>query len=700
MPEKVNRAFAMAFSLMQKYILALPSSVKKMVAFTFDVWSALLTVWLAIVFSAEFWHWPTGNQWYLYLLAPGLMLPVFFSSGIYRAVYRYSGFALFLTVVRAAVFYGMLFFIVVLFLNLPGVPRSVGILQPMMFLLMTGGSRALVRFWLAEPGRQKHRGVALDRLLIYGAGKAGIEIARALQRSARFELAGFIDDDRDLHGRTIHGLTVFSPHEVESLIKNMSIKTVLVAMPSASRARRNEIVSLFRHHPIDIKTLPGLEALADGKIAVSDIKEVEIEDLLGRDLVPVDQALVEKTIAGKMVMVTGAGGSIGSELCRQILAARPLTLLLVDNSEYNLYNVQIDLEHRLARIGSSTTIVPLLCDVTDTRRFHEICRVFIPSVVYHAAAYKHVPMVEYNPLEGIRNNVFGTLNVVEAALKYGIPSVVLISTDKAVRPTNIMGASKRLCEMILQAYAGENFNATCFSMVRFGNVLGSSGSVVPLFRNQIKHGGPVTITHKDITRYFMTIPEAAQLVIQAGAMSLGGDVFLLEMGNPVRIVDLARRMIELSGLSVRNENNPDGDIEISVTGLRPGEKLYEELLIGDNPIATANPRIFRATEHFIPLDKIRSDLEILAKAVKCNNVMLAKQVLKKLVREYQTTDDTVDFLFMEENRPVTTIETSEDKTNARREVAMRLKQQRSANRVDRLQDERVINDEIPTVEHV
>ncbi|NTW83808.1 MAG: polysaccharide biosynthesis protein [Chlorobiaceae bacterium] len=685
---------------MQKSILALPCSAKRIIAFTFDVWSALLTVWLAIEFIAEIWHGPTGNHWFLYLIAPGIMLPVFFASGIYRAVYRYSGFALFVTVVRAAVFYGVMFFAVVLLLDFPGVPHLVGILQPMMFLLMTGGSRALVRFWFAEPARQKNREVASNRLLIYGAGKAGTEIARALHQSNRFVLAGYLDDDRELHGRTINGLPVFNPADAESLISNRSIKTVLVAMPSARRARRNEIVRSFRHYPIDIKTLPGIEEIANGRIAISDIKEVDIEDLLGRDPVPVDQALVERTIAGRVVMVTGAGGSIGSELCRQILAARPSTLLLVDNSEYNLYNIHGDLENRLVRTGSCTTVVPLLCDVADPLRFHEICRVFMPSVVYHAAAYKHVPMVEYNPLEGIRNNVLGTLNVVEATLKYGVSSVVLISTDKAVRPTNIMGASKRLCEMILQAYAGENLNSTCFSMVRFGNVLGSSGSVVPLFRNQIKNGGPVTITHEDITRYFMTIPEAARLVIQAGAMSLGGDVFLLEMGNPVKIIDLARRMIELSGLSVRDENNPDGDIEISVTGLRPGEKLYEELLIGDNPEATANPRIFRATEHFIPLDILRSDLKILVKAVQCNNVMLAKQVLNKVVREYRTTDDTVDFLFMEEHRPITTIEINEDKTTVKPEVVLRLKLERSANRVDRCQDERFINDELPTVEHV
>lgn len=635
---------AAAFFSIQKALLALPSSVKRLVAFTFDIWAAWVTVWLAILFSAEFWHGTPGSQRYLYLLAPGIMIPVFYMTGIYRAVSRYCGFTSFLIVVRASVMYGVVFLLSLWMLDLPDVPHSVGILQPMMFLLMIGGSRAMLRFWLVEPRLLKKSSTTPNRLLIYGAGKAGTEIARALQQSDRFDIAGYFDDDHELQGRTINGLPVFNPMLAESIIKAMSIRTVLVAMPSANRPRRNEIVRLFQNYPVSIKTLPGIEEIADGQVSVSDIKQVEIEDLLGREPVPVDHLLVGNALDGKVIMVTGAGGSIGSELCRQIFFAHPSKLLLVDNSEFNLYNIHSELETYLSKKEATTEVLPLLCDVTDEHRFNEICRAHKPAVIYHAAAYKHVPMVEHNPAEGVRNNVFGTLNIVEAALANEVSSVVLISTDKAVRPTNVMGASKRLCEMIFQAVAAEKIDSTCFSMVRFGNVLGSSGSVVPLFRRQIENGGPLTITHEDITRFFMTIPEAAQLVIQAGAMAEGGDVFLLDMGSPVKIMDLACRMIELSGLSVRDADNPDGDIEIIVTGLRPGEKLYEELLIGDNPIPTANPRIFKANEHFSSLQEIRSGLLSLSQAISGNDVKRIRRLLKNMVQEYQPSEVIQDIM--------------------------------------------------------
>lgn len=697
MSEKVNRRFATAFSLMQKSILVLPCSAKRVVALTFDVVSALSTLWLAIVFSDEFRLATSGNHWYLYLLAPAIMLPVFVLSGIYRAVYRYSGFILFATVVRASLVYGLLFFPVVTMLNPPGVSRLVGVLQPMMFLLMTCGSRAFVRFWLSGPNGQKMHGIVRNRLLIYGAGKAGTEIARTLHRSARFNLVGYLDDDSDLQGRTIHGLPVFSPEQAESLIATLAIQTVLVAIPSASRSRRNEIVKLFQTFPVDIKTLPAIDEIADGRVTISDIKEVEIEDLLGRDPVGVNHVLVEKAIAGKVVMVTGAGGSIGSELCRQILAAHPSKLLLVDNAEFNLYNVHSDLERRLARLGSDSGIIPLLCDVTDQIRLYEICSVFMPAVLYHAAAYKHVPMVEHNPAEGLRNNVLGTWNIAEAAMNYNISNVVLISTDKAVRPTNVMGASKRLCEMIFQAVAAEKRGHTRFSMVRFGNVLGSSGSVVPLFRRQIREGGPLTITHEDITRYFMTIPEAAQLVIQAGAMASGGDVFLLDMGAPVRIIDIARRMVELSGLSVRDANKPDGDIEIRVTGLRPGEKLYEELLIGENSVATDNPRIFKASEHFIPFKELIADLAILSELINANDVAGILDLLKSVVLEYQPTEQTADFLFLEKNR-LTQSESSSIAMDDAQNLAMnqRSKQGQTC-RILRKHAEKILEDSVALV---
>jgi nucleoside-diphosphate-sugar epimerase len=427
---------------------------------------------------------------------------------------------------------------------------------------------------------------------------------------------------------------------------------MLIAMPSASRARRNEIVQRFKKLPVRIQMLPGLEELADGRVSVADVREVEIEDLLGRDPLKVNHERIKQSVAGKVVMVTGAGGSIGSELCRQLLAASPSVLLLLEQAEHNLYTIHNDLEQRRSRLGSKTRVLPLLCDVTDTVRIAEIFSVFNPEVIYHAAAYKHVPMVEHNPSEGLRNNVFGTRCVAEAAIRQGVSSFVLVSTDKAVRPTNIMGASKRLCEMILQAFAAQSGHSTCFSMVRFGNVLGSSGSVVPLFRRQIKEGGPLSITHSEITRYFMSIPEASQLVIKAGTFASGGEVFLLDMGEPVKIIDLARRMVELSGLTVRNEAHPDGDIEIKVTGLRPGEKLYEELLIGNNPEATLNPRIFKASEQFIPWDELEPELACLKDAIGRNDVGEIKMLLKRIIPEYQPSTETSDLVSMEKDLDV------------------------------------------------
>lgn len=671
-----------AFSLMHKKVISLPGQAKRSLAFTFDLLVSMATAWVAVLISSDLKQ-VGGNAWILYLLAPALMCPMFLSSGIYRAVSRYTGLRALMLVVRVALLYGFAFLVFVIALRLPGVSLTVGILQPMMFLLMAGGGRVMVRLWFVEPRIFTERQAGVNRMMIYGAGKAGIEIARALQQHHRFLVVGFFDDDPGLQGRTIDGLHVYDPARAQRLFAELGIRTLLIAVPSASRSRRNDMLKRFQDFPVSLKTLPGIDELADGRVSVSDIKEVEIEELLGRDPVPVDSRLVEETIAGKVVMVTGAGGSIGSELCRQILSARPIKLLLLENTEYNLFSIHAELEQRLAQAAPETRIIPLLCDVCDAGRVDEICRVFAPTVIYHAAAYKHVPMVEHNPAEGVRNNVFGTLAIVDAAMRFGVSSLVLISTDKAVRPTNVMGASKRLCEMILQAYAAQNDHATNYSMVRFGNVLGSSGSVVPIFRSQISAGGPITITHEEITRYFMTISEAAQLVLQAGAMAAGGDVFLLDMGEPVKIVDLARRMIELSGLSVCDEDHPDGDIEILVTGLRPGEKLYEELLIRNNPEPTANPRIFRAREHYTPLEELRLKLSQLADVVKCNDVVQMKNLLKELVVEYRMSDAVADYLLMEDeirSRPAR--QTALPTYEVKRQVNDRLMQDHSAQRYE------------------
>jgi FlaA1/EpsC-like NDP-sugar epimerase len=420
---------------------------------------------------------------------------------------------------------------------------------------------------------------------------------------------------------------------------------VLLAMPRLSRTRRNEILSQVRSARVAVRTLPSMNDLAQGKVSISDLRELDIDDLLGREPVVPNHILLAKNIVGKVVLVTGAGGSIGSELCRQILAVAPDKLLLIEQSEFALYAIHQELEEKLA--GRKTVLVPLLASVQDDDRMREIMFTWHPDTVYHAAAYKHVPLVEHNPAAGIKNNALGTLCTAQAAAESGVADFVLISTDKAVRPTNVMGASKRLAEMTLQALAATS-TGTKFSMVRFGNVLGSSGSVVPKFRQQIRDGGPVTVTHPEVTRYFMTIPEAAQLVLQAGAMAKGGDVFVLDMGLPVKIMDLARRMVELSGLAVKDEQNPDGDIEIEVTGLRPGEKLYEELLIGDNPKPTMHPRIMKAHEEFIPWADFEAKLSALKIALNVNDVGVIRLMMQQLVAGYAPSDDIVDWVYLEQ----------------------------------------------------
>ena len=465
----------------------------------------------------------------------------------------------------------------------------------------------------------------------------------AMANSHQMQVVGFLDDDDRLHGHVLHGLPIYSPAHLQGLVSALSVSDVLLAIPSVSRQRRNEILAEIRKAHVAVRTLPCLTELAQGKVHVSDIRELDIDDLLGRDPVTPNYIMLAKNILDKVVLVTGAGGSIGSELCRQIIDIGPKKLLLLELNEFALYSIHQELEEKLA--GRAIHVVPLLASVQDGDRLREIMAAWRPHTVYHAAAYKHVPLVEHNPAEGIKNNVLGTLEAAQAAARIGVADFVLIGTDKAVRPTNIMGASKRLAEMVLQALAATS-SGTKFTMVRFGNVLGSSGSVVPRFRQQIRDGGPITLTHPEITRYFMTIPEAAQLVIQAGAMARGGDVFVLDMGQPVRIMDLARRMIELSGLQVKDEENPDGDIEIEITGLRPGEKLYEELLIGDNPSPTSHPRIMKAQEGFMEWSELNLRLAALQQALDLNDVGVLRQMLQELVSGYAPSGGIVDWVHL------------------------------------------------------
>lgn len=631
--------------------LALPRSTKRALALVVDASLCVLTVWFAYCLRLDDWVILEGVEWLPAIVSLLVAIPIFIVLGLYRAIFRYAGLSAFVTVLKAVAIYGLAFMTIFTAISVPGVPRTVGILQPLLLLIAIGLSRMWTRYWLGNAYQRLLNRSQLAKVLIYGAGASGRQLAGALANSAELNVVGYLDDDRNLHGSIMGGLPIYDPVDLPALAVSGDIRGVLLALPNATRQRRNEILESMRKARVTVRTMPDLTALAQGRVAVSDLRELDIEDLLGRNVIAPDRALIEKNIRGKVVMVTGAGGSIGSELCRQIMKNGPSSLLLVDQNEFGLYAIHGELEKSAATAGNTDIrIIPFLASVRDGQRIRQIMEAWRPKTVYHAAAYKHVPLVEYNPVEGIRNNVLGTLITAEAARDHGVEDFALISTDKAVRPTNIMGASKRLAEMVLQAMNADRkpgVASTNFAMVRFGNVLGSSGSVVPLFRQQIRDGGPITLTHPDITRYFMTIPEASQLVIQAGAMSAGGDVFLLDMGEPVRIADLARRMVELSGLTVRDEDEPDGDIELEITGLRPGEKLYEELLIGDNPQPTSHPRIMQAKEDFLPWPELSKRLAALEAALDENDIPLARALLQKLVSGYAPSSEVVDLVYRE-----------------------------------------------------
>lgn len=627
--------------------LALPRSIKRLVVVALDLVLSLVSVWLAIYLRLDQVGMPMLQQKYVYLLAPLFAVPLFVHFGLYRAIFRYTGMAALVTTAKAVGTYTVLFFGALLLLKWEGVPRSVGLIQPLLFLLLVGASRAIARFWLAG-WSGKSRPVE-GRLLIYGAGEAGVQTASALAVGRQFALLGFIDEDETKVGRTINGVDIMGLDGVAAAVERMGITDILLAIPSLDRTRRNELIRKLGGLPVHVRTLPGMVDLASGRVTIQDFQELDVEDLLGREPVPPNLALMARNLAGRVVLVTGAGGSIGGELCRQIILQKPRELVLVEHNEFGLYTIHRELEALCAEHALPVKVVPLLASVGNFGRLKEICQLYRPATVYHAAAYKHVPLVESNPSEGVLNNVFGTLNMARAAMESGAAHFVLVSTDKAVRPTNVMGATKRMAELVLQAMAAspllrfhlpdgtqsrEMPNNTLFAMVRFGNVLDSSGSVVPLFRKQLLDGGPLTVTHEEVTRYFMTIPEAAQLVLQAGAMAQGGDVFVLDMGEPVKIMDLAVRMARLSGLTLRDERNPHGDIEIQVTGLRPGEKLYEELLIGDNPESTAHERIMKAREEFVVWPLLAPLLVDMRQAAIQSDESKIKQILMQLVQGY------------------------------------------------------------------
>lgn len=629
--------------MMYSFIFGISRSTKRVISLFIDIIllisSFFLAYWTRLGGIVAF---DNTEIWMTLLCTILITLFTFIKLGLYRAVLRYISFKS-LAMVAGGAFVSAVSLIFFSFFIGSDIPRTVPIIYFSYVFLLCGSARMLIRYYVS---------LILDKdnesVLIYGAGTTGRQLAVLLKHAYRYRIRGFIDDNVKLHGTYLLGNKIYSSNDISNLVKKYHIKVILLAIPSASRCERKAIIDSLIPLKIKVQTIPDMEEILQGNAKIDEFREVKIEDLLGREPVLPNQELLQKNILNKTVMVTGAGGSIGSELCRQIILNEPNALILFELSEFSLYSIHQELLEIVKKNNiTNTKIYPVLGNVQDIERVDRVLSHFNIDTIYHAAAYKHVPLVEYNMIEGIQNNVFGTYNVARCAAEHGVKSFVLISTDKAVRPTNVMGASKRMAELCLQALSEQlKDSQTCFSIVRFGNVLGSSGSVIPLFRKQILKGGPITITHPDIIRYFMTIPEAAQLVIQAGAMAKGGDVFILDMGEPVKIVDLAKNLIQLSGLSVKDENNPKGDIEITYTGLRPGEKLYEELLIGgDNVRKTAHPRIMTAEEVYLPFEQLSEVLSELENSCKDANYMAIRQTLLNAPTDFNPTTEIVDVLY-------------------------------------------------------
>ena len=626
-----------------KSVLNLPRYAKQLIVLISDVSLCVIAVWLAFYLRLDKFVALEGNIAWAVVIALFISVPIFALLGLYRTIFRYSGKSVFLSVALAILIYALLYISIITIYGINEVPRSIGFLQPLVLFFLISGSRLLARYILGDLNQGKKINSTLPRALIYGAGSAGRQLVSALESSNQMFAVGFLDDDELLHGQILYGKKIYKSENLDILIKTKQVTHVLLALPSISRNKRMSIIKKLGKYKIVVRTLPSVTELVEGKVTTSDIRELEIEDILER--VPIDPniQLLRKNIDSKVVMVTGAGGSIGSELSRQILKLNPLELILVEISEYSLYRINSELEEIKSKISNKTKIVSLLASVQDKKRIEIILKTYKPHTLYHTAAYKHVPVVEENVCEGIKNNIFGTLVTAKAAIEAKVLNFVLVSSDKAVRPTNIMGATKRVSEICLQAlFYNDHDIKTKIGIVRFGNVLDSSGSVIPKFKKQIKDGGPVTLTHPDVTRYFMTIPEAAQLIIQAGAMAEKADIFALDMGEPIKIKDLIEKIVTLSGLSINDENNPDGDIEIKVIGLRHGEKLYEELFYGNNPKSTLHPKIKKAQDSFIMWNELEKSLEKLKEFTKQSNIDEIMVILAKLVKEYKWNGKIVD----------------------------------------------------------
>ena len=626
---------------------------KRVIAIITDMGLCILCTWLAFYLRLEQFIKINDFTILAVLISITLAIPIFWLLNLYKTMFRFAGPSIVITVAVATFIYGLLYFAVISIYGIRGIPRSIGVIQPVLLFLGISSSRLIIRYLFIgslDFKNSKNK----KNVLIYGAGNAGRQLLTSLENNPEMKVIGFLDDNKKFHRQIILGQTIYDPINIDDLIIKKNVDLVLLALTSINRIKRNEIIDRLNKYKVSVKTLPSIQDIVDGKISVSDIKDLTIEDLLSREQVKPNIELLSKNIKSKVVLVTGAGGSIGSEISRQIIKLKPKKLLLLESNEFALYKIIEELKN----ITINLKIIPILINIQNTSRLNEVFKNFKVDTVYHTAAYKHVPLVEENICESVKNNVFGTFLIAQISIQYQVSNFVLISSDKAVRATNIMGASKRLSEICIQALHNSHDKYTKFAIVRFGNVLESSGSVIPKFKKQIKEGGPVTLTHPEVTRYFMTITEAAQLVIQAGAMSEGCEVFILDMGPSVKIKDLIYKMIKLSGLTVKDDKNLQGDIEIKITGLRPGEKLYEELLLGDNPKKTYHEKIQKAQDPFILFDQLKIDLENLSILLENNKIADVKDTLNRLLPSYQSNSEIVDHIHKEQLNFVNNIKSS------------------------------------------
>jgi len=624
-----------------KDIINLPRYTKRKLVIIIVIGLCIFCTWLAFYLRLEQFVKIDDVTTLAVEISIMIAIPIFWLMGLYKTIFRFPGSSIIFTVFVTTFAYALLYFTIIGIYGIQGIPRSIGIIQPILLFLSISAIRVAAKFLFLTNFKKS---INKTNVLIYGAGSAGRQLLTSLESNLEMEVVGFLDDDSQFHRQKILGQMVYDPLNIDKLINKKNIEIVLLALPSITRQKRNQIINNLNKHKLIVKTLPSVQDIIEGKVSLSDIKDLNIEDLLNREQVKPNLDLLSKNINSKVIMITGAGGSIGSEISRQIIKLKPKKILLVELSEFALYKISENLKH----IDKSIKVIPLLVNIQNKSKIEEVFKTFSIDVVYHAAAYKHVPLVEENICESVKNNVFGTFFLAQAALKYNVSNFVLISSDKAVRPTNVMGATKRLAEICIQSLYENQNKKSKFAIVRFGNVLESSGSVIPKFKKQIKEGGPVTLTHPDVARYFMTITEASQLVIQAGAMAQKCEVYILDMGEIVKIKDLIEKMIKLSGLSVKNKKNLYGDIEVKIIGLRPGEKLYEELLIGDNPQKTFHEKIQKTQDSFISFDKLEIDLDYLSNSIEENKVEEVKNILSNLVNSYQSNSKIVDHFYAQQ----------------------------------------------------